>query len=390
MHICPIGRIAWCTCLALLLATGVGCGGGGGGSGADDVSAGPGRVSGAATKGPLHNAVVNFFSVDGAGNKFGANQVSGISTGATGNFTFIRPAGLTQALLIETCGGSFVDESDPAANKRNIGFSLSPCEGLAGILPASENTVAITPYTQAILLKSRREAQGGNFLNVFANNRQLATQAFGFDIVSTIPPDPISPSGVTAEKQYAMVLGGFAQAANAAAIRLGRPAQTFEIIQALITDLSDGRLDGLLDTTADNVSNGTPVMTSYGPLPDNISLNNEINRFRNNNAGAYSSVPLVVVDESTWSQSGVAPGGCVPPPTGMVAWWPGDNSAGDIAGTNHGTLLADATFAVGEVGHAFSFDGTDDGVSVADDPALNFGIGDFSFDAWIQTSSASG
>ncbi|MGH8454312.1 MAG: LamG-like jellyroll fold domain-containing protein, partial [Nevskiales bacterium] len=341
------------------------------------------------TKGPLHNAVVNFFSVDGAGNKFGANQVSGISTGATGNFTFMRPAGLTQALLIETCGGSFVDESDPAANKRNIGFSLSPCEGLAGILPASENTVAITPYTQAILLKSRREAQGGNFLNVFANNRQLATQAFGFDIVSTIPPDPISPSGVTAEKQYAMVLGGFAQAANAAAIRLGRPAQTFEIIQALITDLSDGRLDGLLDTTADNVSNGTPVMTSYGPLPDNISLNNEINRFRNNNAGAYSSVPLVVVNEDTLSQSGSAPiAACVEPPPGLVAWYPGDGNADDIHGTAHGALQGGATAsAAGTVALAFDLDGVNDYVNLPS-PQPVTGQSAVSVVAWINRASA--
>ncbi|MEI2725303.1 MAG: LamG domain-containing protein [Verrucomicrobiota bacterium] len=43
------------------------------------------------------------------------------------------------------------------------------------------------------------------------------------------------------------------------------------------------------------------------------------------------------------------------------------------------------TFAAGEVGSAFNFDGVDDQVIVADAPSLNFGANqDFSIEAWIQ------
>src|SRR5947209_12337870 len=50
---------------------------------------------------------------------------------------------------------------------------------------------------------------------------------------------------------------------------------------------------------------------------------------------------------------------CAPLPAGLVSFWPGDNTANDLQGTNHGTLEGNATFAPGYVGPAFSFDGGD-------------------------------
>ena len=52
---------------------------------------------------------------------------------------------------------------------------------------------------------------------------------------------------------------------------------------------------------------------------------------------------------------------CVPPPSGIVAWLPGDGNANDIIGGNNGTLEAGVTFAPGEVGQAFKFNGLDGG-----------------------------
>ncbi|MGH9945549.1 MAG: hypothetical protein ACRD9R_24610, partial [Pyrinomonadaceae bacterium] len=50
---------------------------------------------------------------------------------------------------------------------------------------------------------------------------------------------------------------------------------------------------------------------------------------------------------------------CLPPPAGMVAWYPGDGNADNLVGVNNGTLQNGATFAPGKVGQAFSFDGVD-------------------------------
>ncbi len=78
---------------------------------------------------------------------------------------------------------------------------------------------------------------------------------------------------------------------------------------------------------------------------------------------------------------------CVQPPVGLVSWWPGDGNANDIAGTNHGTLESGATFALGRVGQAFSFDGVDDYVEVPHDASLDIGTG-FTFDAWIKADNS--
>ena len=50
---------------------------------------------------------------------------------------------------------------------------------------------------------------------------------------------------------------------------------------------------------------------------------------------------------------------CVAPPSGILAWWPGEGSANDIAGANAGTLWNGATAtAPGLVGSAFGFEST--------------------------------
>ena len=77
---------------------------------------------------------------------------------------------------------------------------------------------------------------------------------------------------------------------------------------------------------------------------------------------------------------------CVPPPSSMVSWWPGDGDANDITGGNHGTLQNGATFAAGLVGQSFSFVGPDDIVRVPHSFNLNVGTGDVTIDAWMQFS----
>ena len=79
---------------------------------------------------------------------------------------------------------------------------------------------------------------------------------------------------------------------------------------------------------------------------------------------------------------------CIAPPPNLVAWWSGDGHPSDLTtNANHGTLQGGATYAPGKVGQAFSFATTSDYVSVPDHPALNFGTGSFSIDAWVRTTA---
>lgn len=79
---------------------------------------------------------------------------------------------------------------------------------------------------------------------------------------------------------------------------------------------------------------------------------------------------------------------CAAPAPGMVAWWPGDNTAEDIVGGNHGVLQNGAGFTPdGEVGPAFAFDGTDDFVQVPGSSPLDVGAGaGFTIETWVKTS----
>ena len=86
------------------------------------------------------------------------------------------------------------------------------------------------------------------------------------------------------------------------------------------------------------------------------------------------------------AESGVAEAACVELPEGAISWWPGDTDAKDIQDNNHGKLKGGTTFKSGMVGPAFSLDGVNDFVEVANSPSVNIGTGDFSIDAWIQTT----
>jgi hypothetical protein len=73
---------------------------------------------------------------------------------------------------------------------------------------------------------------------------------------------------------------------------------------------------------------------------------------------------------------------CTPIPDGLVSWWTGDGTANDLLGVNNGVLQNGASYGVGKVGHAFSFDGIDDYVRIPTSSSLN-PSGSFSVEAWI-------
>jgi hypothetical protein len=80
---------------------------------------------------------------------------------------------------------------------------------------------------------------------------------------------------------------------------------------------------------------------------------------------------------------------CVLPPAGFVAWWSAEGSANDLVGTNNGTLRGGATFASGEVGQAFDFDGLSGSVLIPDAPALRF-TNAMTIEVWINPRSSGG
>ncbi len=79
---------------------------------------------------------------------------------------------------------------------------------------------------------------------------------------------------------------------------------------------------------------------------------------------------------------------CVAPPANLNAWWKAEGNANDVTGEYNGTAGGDLSYAAGEVGQAFSFDGTQSPFVAI--PAGAFpsepSNGSFTFEAWFQTS----
>jgi hypothetical protein len=121
------------------------------------------------------------------------------------------------------------------------------------------------------------------------------------------------------------------------------------------------------------------IQTMPSPGPYSIPVYGGV--VSNVNFGNYACPPA----------GGGAAGGCVTPPTGMVAWWPLDepvgNLAHDIIGPNPGAWQSGPTVVAGKVGNALSFPTASQYVAVNNHASLNFGTGDFSIDCWVRSTN---
>jgi len=67
----------------------------------------------------------------------------------------------------------------------------------------------------------------------------------------------------------------------------------------------------------------------------------------------------------------------------VVSHWTADNTTVDSVSANNGTLFNGAGYLAGQVGQAFSFDGVNDRINVADSPSLKL-TQSLSIEAWIR------
>lgn len=99
-------------------------------------------------------------------------------------------------------------------------------------------------------------------------------------------------------------------------------------------------------------------------------------------AGLWLSTIALACGQST---------GCIPPPDGLLAWWRGESTTLDNAGTNHASNVGGVGFSTAEVGRGFLISGTgDDYVQLPTNifpvPTTGEGFAPFSFEVWFQTT----
>ncbi len=89
---------------------------------------------------------------------------------------------------------------------------------------------------------------------------------------------------------------------------------------------------------------------------------------------------------------------CTPPPSGMTAWWSFDEPSGPVVHDRAGLVANEGSWTPaggpqpgpGRVGGALCFDGVSAHVEVPDSPELRLGVGAFTIDSWVRTTTASG
>jgi hypothetical protein len=137
------------------------------------------------------------------------------------------------------------------------------------------------------------------------------------------------------------------------------------------------------DTDGDGLNDGQEVSSTF---TDPLNLDTD--------GDTFSDGDEVNIHGTDPNNNASFPGACVtPPPTGMVAWYPGDGGGNDIQGGRHAALFNGATVAPGFVGQALSFaDAIENEVPVRDDYAgtisTTWGFStSATFTAWINTTA---
>ena len=90
-------------------------------------------------------------------------------------------------------------------------------------------------------------------------------------------------------------------------------------------------------------------------------------------------------NDSASASTVVKPDACFVPTSGLTSHWRGDGHANDDSGTHPGTRDGADTYASGRVGQAFSFNGTDDDIFIANTPDLR--PAHFTVSAWVRPTT---
>ncbi len=77
--------------------------------------------------------------------------------------------------------------------------------------------------------------------------------------------------------------------------------------------------------------------------------------------------------------------GCVPPPSGLVGWWPGDGHTYDLAGSHNAAPQNGAGYGSGKVLQGFSLDGSSGWVAVE----MNAPTSAYTLEAWVKLAGPS-
>lgn len=220
--------------------------------------------------GPVERGEVSLYPFNADGSRgelligpFPTEQASDTLPGRWGSNGIIDPA---IPILVVSRRGTYQDESKRVTvniiNRDLLGFRI----------PFSDPAIATTPITHLLLLQARAKIKSGKTVETALNEvLQAARTTFGFDVTTTLPSNPLAPPvGMTAaQQQYTALLGGMSSLLDTGKSPLSNHfnntlPESYSLVLAFISDLADGKLDGVgLDVNGD-ILNTIPVNDKKG------------------------------------------------------------------------------------------------------------------------------
>jgi len=353
-----------------------------------------GRVVRQSDGAPVRNANVNAFSSDlGSGN--------GARTNADGSYTIhnLSPG----SYLVEVDASGFADEyypgtlsADlairvPAATETDTGgidFTLEPGGTISGkVTEAAGGTPVIDagivaqsftapwpPASPPLTFTSTRMDGTYTLSGVPLVGQRVVAVPIGHPLVlefynSTDDPAaalPVTPNATGID--FSLDGGG---TISGTVFQTDGSTPIPRII-VLAEDTTTGVVLGLGPTERDGTYRTTGLPAGDYRVFAKDSLGRRFaQEYYNNVPDAASATAVTVVVPGDTPNIDFTLATAIPPPTGLIGWWPGDGNANDVSDGNDGTLTNGATFAPGMVQQAFIFDGVDDHVLIPDSPNLN-------------------
>jgi choice-of-anchor C domain-containing protein len=263
----------------------------------------------------------------------------------------LPPAFTSSPITTATVGQPYT--YDAGATDTNTGDTLTFS------LPAAPAGMGINPATGLISWTPTNTQVGSQAVTVRVTDPGGLTDEQSFSItVSAPPPVNLPPAFTSTPATTATVGQPYAYDADAT-----DPGDT--LTYSLTT-----APPGMVIAAATGLIQWTPTAAQAGDHPVEVKVQDA--------GGLFVTQPFTL----TVSATAV----CVPPPAGLISWWPGDGNTLDRAAANDGLAENGASYAAGLVGQAFRFDGVDDLIRIASSSTVSFG-GPFSVEFWFNPTT---
>ncbi len=249
------------------------------GSGTPMTSA---TLSGTAFDGPVSNAMVTAFAINGG--SVGA-PIASVATDGHGNFTMLLGS-YTGPVMLQMSGGTYTDEATGATMTMTAGDVMSAAIPTVSS-GANVTGVWLTPMTSMAQARAAGISGGMTDANIVAANTAVGNYFSVTDIVHTQPMNPmLAGSGASASqdaRDYGMTLAAMSQYAKA----LGMTTSS-AMVTALMTDAADGVMDGTKAGSPISMTMGGGMMGTgmMAPTAGTSSLATAMTSFMNSTANA--------------------------------------------------------------------------------------------------------